>query len=451
MSRKFQGLRVEGDAVVGPDGARVLLRGVGLGGWMNMENFITGYPANESAMREAVAAVLGAERAEWFFDLLLDRFFGEEDAQWLASLGVTCVRLPVNQRQFAREAGFARLERAVSVLGAAGIHSVIDLHAVVGCQNQHWHSDNPTHIAAFWLHPHFQDQVVRLWEELAARFAGNPWVAGYNLLNEPADPSGAVVGPFHDRLVAAVREIDPDHILFVDGNTYSTDFSAFGEPYANTIYACHDYAVDGMAFGGPYNGQPERVEAKFLERTRYMRETGTPIWVGEFGPVYTGDDELRFQLLADQLEIYERHGAGWSLWTYKDIGLQGLVYADPEGAWMRHFGAFVAKKTRLGADAWGSNDRELPEVMEPLHALVAREFPAWSPYPWSAAATTDDIVRHILFAQALLPEYAALFRGLSDEDLEALADSFSLANCVRRERLCEIMRDACATSSRAAR
>ena len=76
MSRNFQGLRVDGDAVVGPDGARVQLRGVGLGGWMNMENFITGYPANESAMREAVAGVLGAERADGFFDLLLDRFFG---------------------------------------------------------------------------------------------------------------------------------------------------------------------------------------------------------------------------------------------------------------------------------------------------------------------------------------------------------------------------------------
>src|SRR5690242_15195755 len=100
MSRKFQGLRVQGDAVVDPEGARVVLRGVGLGGWMNMENFITGYPANESAMREAVAAVLGSERADRFFDRLLDRFFADEDAALLASLGVNCVRLPINQRQF---------------------------------------------------------------------------------------------------------------------------------------------------------------------------------------------------------------------------------------------------------------------------------------------------------------------------------------------------------------
>ena len=157
-------------------------------------------------------------------------------------------------------------------------------------------------------------------------------------------------------------------------------------------------------------------------------------------------------MLADQLELYARYGAGWSLWTYKDVGLQGLVYASLRTA--RTCGtsaSSIAKKARLGVDSWGSTDRELPEVIEPLHALIAREFPAWSPYPWNARSTTDDLVRHILFAQAMLPEYATLFRGLSDADLEALADSFSLANCVRRERLCEIMRDACATSSRAAR
>ena len=38
-------LRTDGDRVVDADGNRVLLRGAGLGGWMNMENFITGYPA----------------------------------------------------------------------------------------------------------------------------------------------------------------------------------------------------------------------------------------------------------------------------------------------------------------------------------------------------------------------------------------------------------------------
>ena len=38
-------LRVEGTAITAADGP-VLLRGFGLGGWMNMENFITGYAEN---------------------------------------------------------------------------------------------------------------------------------------------------------------------------------------------------------------------------------------------------------------------------------------------------------------------------------------------------------------------------------------------------------------------
>ena len=403
-----------------------------------MENFITGYPSTESRMRVGVTRVLGPERAERFFDRLLDRFFAEDDARLLAELGVNCVRLPINYRHFERdakpfellEAGFERLDRTIRLCGEHGIYSVIDLHAVPGAQNQHWHSDNPTNVAAFWLHPHFQDRVVHLWEALADRFKDRPEIAGYNLLNEPADPSGEVVGPFHDRLVAAVRDIDPDTIVFVDGNTYSTDFSMFSEPYENAIYACHDYARAGMAYGGPYPGETQGIwvdrdalEEKFLERTRFQRESSSPIWVGEFGPVYTGDperDEMRYQILADQLDVYDAHGAGWSIWTYKDVGLQGLVHTAPDCAYMRRFGELIAKKARLGIDSWGSTDAEIPEVVEPIHELIAREFGDWSPYPWSPRASADDLVRHILLAQAMVPEYAERFRGLADEELDEL-------------------------------
>ena len=93
-------LRVDGEAIVDGEGNRVVLRGVGLGGWMNMENFITGYPATESLMRASVTAVLGPERAERFFDRLLTRFFEDADAALLAGLGLNCVRIPVNYRHF---------------------------------------------------------------------------------------------------------------------------------------------------------------------------------------------------------------------------------------------------------------------------------------------------------------------------------------------------------------
>lgn len=445
-------VHVSGTRLVAADGSPVRLRGVGLGGWMNMENFITGYPANESSMRAAVQEVIGEDRAELFFDRLLTAFFGEQDAALLAGLGMNCVRIPVNYHHFESDArpfeiiehGFRHLDRVIDLLGAHGIYSVIDLHALPGAQNQHWHSDNPTHIASFWQHRHFQDRVVHLWEAIADRYKDHPWVAGYNPVNEPGDQSGRVVGPFYDRLVKAVRAADPHHVLFLDGNTYSTDFTVFREVYANTVFVCHDYALAGFAHGGPYPGLTRgewcdraQLEAAFEKRTTFQRETGTPLWVGEFGPVYTGDHEQKYQILRDQLEIYDAHEAGWSLWTYKDVGLQGLVYAA--GPYLDRFGAFIDKKQRLGADRWGSTMEESADLLGPLHQLVESEFPAWDPYPWGARYQTDDLIRHVLIAQALLPEYAELFRGLGDDELLALADSFALASCVRREPLLDLL------------
>jgi hypothetical protein len=65
-------LRVEGDHVVDGNGKLVVLRGAGLGGWMNMENFITGYPGHEHQHRAAMLEVLGQEKYEFFFDKFLE-------------------------------------------------------------------------------------------------------------------------------------------------------------------------------------------------------------------------------------------------------------------------------------------------------------------------------------------------------------------------------------------
>jgi aryl-phospho-beta-D-glucosidase BglC (GH1 family) len=93
-------LSTHGPRIETSSGTPVVLRGVGLGGWMNMENFITGYPSAESLQRRALFKVLGEENYARFFSRLLDVFFTDEDAAFLASLGVNCVRLPVNYRHF---------------------------------------------------------------------------------------------------------------------------------------------------------------------------------------------------------------------------------------------------------------------------------------------------------------------------------------------------------------
>lgn len=94
-------------------------------------------------------------------------------------------------------------------------------------------------------------------------------VAGYNPMNEPADPKHTGLQVFYSRVERAIREVDPDHILFLDGNTYSMDFTAFKEVLPNCVYAIHDYASMGFPGGDPYVGTPEQKE--FLQR-QYNRK-----------------------------------------------------------------------------------------------------------------------------------------------------------------------------------
>jgi len=451
-------LSTDGSRITNRDGSPVVLRGFGLGGWMNMENFITGYPANEEAQREAVRTVLGDERYEFFFDRFLEHFFTEDDARFIQSLGLNLLRLPVNYRHLEddmrpleiKEEGFRHLDRVVELCARQEIYTIIDLHALPGYQNQHWHSDNPTHKAFLWKHKHFQDRTVNIWEAIAERYKDNPWVAGYNPINEPADPTEQKIMPFYRRLYDAIRGADPDHMIFLEGNRYSVDFHMFGEPWENVVYTNHDYALPGFIDGGPYPGvsrgeyvDREALEKTFLKRSEYMLEHDVPVWVGEFGPVYPPDDPdshaTRYELLRDQLEIYARHGAHWAIWTYKDIGLQGVVYAAPDSPYLERIRPIIEKKARLGVDAWGGKDAEIRDVMEPLERLFEREYPGYEPFPFGVQREIELLVRNILLAEPMLPEYAGLFRGMGEEEIDAMMRSFRFENCVRREPLAGVL------------
>jgi hypothetical protein len=71
-------------------------------------------------------------------------------------------------------------------------------------------------------------------------------IAGYNPLNEPADATQTRLVDFYDRVIAAIRAIDPDHALFLDGNTYATDFSCASRlPRASRAHAAQ--ALRGRA------------------------------------------------------------------------------------------------------------------------------------------------------------------------------------------------------------
>jgi aryl-phospho-beta-D-glucosidase BglC (GH1 family) len=387
-------------------------------------------------------------------------FFDEDDARYIASLGMNSVRIPFNYHHFEdddrpfelKESGFELLDRAVRICQHHGLYAILDFHALPGAQNRHWHSDNPTHYPSFWVHRHFQDRVVRIWEALAARYKDNPTVAGYNIMNEPGDIDGNQIKPFYDRAVAAVRAVDPDHVIFLDGNRYATDFSPFvGMPlYPNTVYAVHDYHPPGFVYGGPYPGVTRGVyvdrayvESTFLRRTEFMRSTGTPIWVGEFGPVFTGDparDEQRYQLLQDQLDIYQLAGAGWCLWAYKDLGAEGLVCAAPDSPWSVRIRGVTAKKARLGVDTWGSVDAGVRHIMAPIEDTFRKEFPDFDPFPFGVSDWLTVLVRGIVLAEPMVDDFRRCFTDITDDEtVIELANSFCFENCTRRERLADIL------------
>lgn len=47
-------------------------------------------------------------------------------------------------------------------------------------------------------------------------YKDNTWVAGYNPLNEPSDEQHVRLVEFYNRVEKAIRDIDSNHILFLE-------------------------------------------------------------------------------------------------------------------------------------------------------------------------------------------------------------------------------------------
>lgn len=331
----MQFLRTQGKKIINESNEEVRLRGICVGGWMNMENFINGYPGTESSLREQMILHLGEERGTAFFEEMLDAFLDEEDIRFISSSGANCIRVALNYRHFEddenpfcyKERGFERLRKLVDWCEQYGIYVIFDMHAVQGWQNTHWHSDNDGGISLLWRDAGYQKRYLAMMGEFAERFRDCGTVAGYELFNEPSSNCRAGDYPFNmyenfhsdyerfNRLVKeavrCIREVDKKHIIFVEGDAYGHNFAGMEAPCDdNLVYSAHDYIVSG--FGpGEYPGYYEelhndRVEASgywdYEKQIQHIRETegwqfsekyNVPLWISEFGSQYcTGDDNV---------------------------------------------------------------------------------------------------------------------------------------------------------------
>lgn len=340
------------------------------------------------------------------------------------------------------------------------------MHTVPGAQNPDWHSDNPSNYAAFWDHKDHQDRTVWLWEQIAARYKDNKWVAGYNPINEPCDPKHYRLPAFYNRLEPAIRKIDPNHILWLDGNTFAIEWKFFDNVLPNCAYALHDYSQMGFPAGERFKGEPEQVEKlekQFLRKAQFQHERKCVAWNGEFGPVYSDPrmdsdaDEInaeRYNLLGAQLSIYDKYQIPWSIWLYKDIGIQGMVYTDPDGFWKKTIQPFLEKKRQFQTDAWGRHpSKQVEEVISPFVKWIDSICPeAKNNYPtnWATERQIIRLTLQTFVANSFSIEFASLFKDMSFEQLDEAAKSFRFDKCLQREGLNKIMSEHAEISKKAA-
>lgn len=469
-------LKVKGTKIVDDQGNAVVLKGTATGGHLNMENFITGYPGHETEHKEVMKKKMGQEKFEYFFERFYEYFWTDADAKYFAQeLKLNCLRIPFNYRHFldddgdlfhVKPDGFARLDRVVESCARYGIYTILDLHATPGGQNQDWHSDSGVHKALFWDFKVFQDAVVNLWRKIAAHYRDNEYVAGYNPLNEPAVADHAKLVAFYERVERAIREEDPNHMLFLDGNTYAMDFRCFPAPLPNSVYSIHDYSRYGFP-GSTYDGTSEqqaKLKSLYERKIEYMQQHQVPVWNGEFGPVYASDfrgdanpndtNRRRYQVLKDQLAVYkegdpsgDKAPISWSIWLWKDVGFQGMTYVAPDLKMFQVLGKFWLKKKALGLDRWGNDIApEHARLYTALEEHFAANIPdqyhkALYPHAWTFRDYISRVCRDMLFSQYAQHEYADLLAALSFEELDEMAACFKFENCVKRDELNRILRE----------
>lgn len=475
-------LQVKDRSIVDREGRPVILKGVNIGGWMNMEDFIGGYPGSEEGIRSAVSDSLGKKTADFFFDRMLDHMFNEEDIRFIRECGANAVRLPLNYRHFEddsepfryKESGFQRLDGILGLCEKHQIYAILDLHSVQGWQNTDWHCDNSSRHTFFWRHSQFQDRFVALWEEFARRYQGKAVVAGYDLMNEPITnawrgrfynvykPDWDVINRVYRRTVGAIRKIDPKHIIYLEGDDFSRLFRGMDEPFDdNLVYSSHNYIESGITGSypgfigsrkGPRGEEPVWWD-KNTQRKVFYRQEGTvfakkynvPLLVSEFGSVYNvPQDEIPGHLrsLDDQLGIFGAFGAHWTLWTYKDMGVMGAVVLDPESEYMQILKPILDKKELLNVN-FGESWRPANPAGEKSADLA--DYIEWvigEPYI-DTKSNRKYLAQNIFSVYAcvlLQPAFATRFKGMSEQRIDKMLESFEIRNCIKNQRLIDILK-----------
>jgi endoglucanase len=323
VSSRF--LHQRGAQIVGPDGRRRILHGVNLGGWLHWEAWIFGADLNlfrldrgsESQLLGRIEELYGGAARQRFLRAIHERFITDADLKAIAARGFDSVRLPINHTLLESEAGWQRLKDVVRAIGSAGLGVILNMHAAPGGQSKFFIADPDDTL--LWDDPAAQAALVAMWSRMAKTFKDEPMVFGYDVLNEPDVKDSKKLLALYGRIIAAIRRYDREHLIFIEGATFSRDFNIFTRRLDdNMAYSPHVYL---------WIGSPDQTWLARLEKLAKLHDT--PVWIGEFG-------EDRLQDIRRLREGFERL-SGWAVWTWKKVdrgGTPGVMLIDAPKRWL---------------------------------------------------------------------------------------------------------------------
>ena len=301
-------------------GEKIQLKGTNVGGWLVMEEWQCPTSApDQKTMLETFTKRFGEAKAWELINTYQDNWFTEADFITLKEEGVNCLRLPITYFEMAnldgtlKETAFDRLDWFIEEAAKHGIYTLIDMHGAFGSQNGKDHSGDITYPdqGDFFGKEENIQKTIKLWEAIAARYNGNEWVAGYDLLNEPGGALGTEQFEVYDRIYKAVRAIDQDHIIQIQAIWEPTHLPAptlYG--WENVVYQYHFYGWDDI-------NNLEYQKAFINSKIKYVNEDtnyNVPVFVGEF-TFFTNMDSWEYGL-----SVFDEQGWSYTSWTYKVAG-----------------------------------------------------------------------------------------------------------------------------------
>ncbi len=211
----------------------------------------------------------------------------------LQELGFNTVRFYLNYRLFEddanpyvyKEEAFEWLDQNIEWAKEHNIKLILNMHVPQG-------GFISASSVSFWDNEENSERYMALWKEIARRYAKEPVILGYGLMNEPFVPklktteeSLELYYELIEELVAKIREVDDNHVIFVERpyGIVSADKTvnyAWGDTGSfrrisdsNTVYEFHFYEYTN------FTGQ-EALGKKF-ERPWYYGDDSIALMSGK--------------------------------------------------------------------------------------------------------------------------------------------------------------------------